>query len=292
MNTLRYFDGPTADLFLPGVLTLLVVAAVCSLLSVIVVLKRMAFVGQGVSHAGFGGVGLAAALGFGASSPAMFAIVLVFCLGSAFLIATLSRRRGTEPDTAIGIVLVGAMALGSVLLHVAHQMHPADRVPGWEGVLFGSILFSGWPEAIWSAVVAAIIVSLAAWFRRPVMAWAFDESGAEAMGVRVGLVRVLVLTLVTLAIVVAMRVVGVVLATAMLVLPAATALALTDRWRPTLWMSVLVGTVGSAIGMVVSFEADWPPGAAVVLALCTLYALARARDLLPARASRPAASDA
>lgn len=256
-------------------LTLLVVAMVCSLLSVIVVLKRMAFVGQGVSHAGFGGVGLAAALGLAASTPAMLAIVLAFCLCSAFLIASLSRRRDTEPDTAIGIVLVGAMALGSVLLHMAHQLHPADRVPGWEGVLFGSILFSGWSDALWSVLVATLILVLAAWYRRPVTAWAFDEPGAEAMGVPVGRVRVLVLTLITLAIVLAMKVVGVVLATALLVLPAATAISLTDRWRTTLVGSLLVAVLGSVAGIVVSFEADWPPGAAVVLALVAIYALAR-----------------
>lgn len=256
-------------------LTLLVVAVVCSLLSVIVVLKRMAFVGQGVSHAGFGGVGIAAALGLATSTPTMLAIVLAFCLCSAFLIASLSRRRDTEPDTAIGIVLVGAMALGSVLLHLAHQLHPADRVPGWEGVLFGSILFSGWSDALWSVVVASSIVILAAWYRRPVTAWAFDEPGAEAMGVPVERIRVLVLTLVTLAIVLAIKVVGVVLATAMLVLPAAIAITLTNRWRITLIGSVLAGVIGSLAGIILSFEADWPPGAAVVLALVAIYALAR-----------------
>ncbi len=291
MKSLQYLTGPSADLFWPGVLTLLVVAGACSLLSVIVVLRRMAFVGQGVSHAGFGGVGLAAALGLAASAPAMLAIVLLFCLGSAFLIAALSRRRDTEPDTAIGIVLVGAMALGSVLLHLAHQWHPADRVPGWEGVLFGSILFSGWAEAWWSVTVASLIVIVAAWFRRPVTAWAFDEAGAHAMGVRIGLVRVLVLTLVTLAIVLAMKVVGVVLATALLVLPAATALAITDRWRPVLLVSIGTGVLGSLAGIIISFEANWPPGAAVVLSLVACYAAARAwRSLARRSMAAPAAA--
>lgn len=292
MKTLDYLTGPSADLFWPGVVTLLIVAVVCSLLSVIVVLKRMAFVGQGVSHAGFGGVGLAAALGLAASAPAMLAIVVAFCLLSAFLIATLSRRRDTEPDTAIGIVLVGAMALGSVLLHVAHQTHPAERVPGWEGVLFGSILLSGWSEAMWSVIVASAIIATAAWCRRSVVAWAFDQAGAEAMGVRVGLVRALVLTLVTLAIVLAMKVVGVVLATAMLVLPAAIALTLSTRWRATLIGAVLAGVLGAGAGVVLSFEANWPPGAAVVLALVAIYALAKAWRAIssghtPARAPTP-----
>lgn len=275
MRTITYLTGDAASLFWPGVLALLVVAAACSVLSVIVVLKRLAFVGQGVSHAGFGGVGLAAALGLTSSTPATLAVVLCFCLCSAFVIASLSRRRDTEPDTAIGIVLVGAMAIGSVLLHLAHQIHPDERVPGWEGVLFGSVLFSGWIEAQWSLFVAAGVVIVAAWFRRPVTAWAFDEAGAEAMGVPVERVRLLVLTLVTVAIVLAMRVVGVVLATAILVLPAATALALTDRWRPAILLSLAAGVLASAGGVILSFEADWPAGAAVVVSLVGLYAIAR-----------------
>lgn len=275
MNTLQYLFGPLADLYLPGAITLLVVTLVSSLLSVIVVLKRMAFVGQGVSHAGFGGVGLAAVLGFSSSAPAMLLTVVVFCLGAAFLIAELSRRRQTEPDTAIGIVLVASMAIGSILLHLAHVRHPGERVPGWESVLFGSLLFSGWQEMWASLGGAALIAGVAIWHRRPIKAWAFDESGAEAMGVNVRFVRMLVLALLAVAIVLAMKVVGVVLATALLVLPAAIALTLTDRWRTTLILSISAGMLGALVGLILSFEADWPPGASIVLAFAALYTFAR-----------------
>jgi len=128
---------------------------------------------------------------------------------------------------------------------------------------------------MWSPGVSPGILALATWFRRPVVAWAFDESAAEAMGVPVGAVRTLVLILVTLAIVLAMKLVGVVLATALLVLPGATALALSDRWRAVLTLSMLVGLLGAASGIVISFEADWPSGASVVLALVAFYAAAR-----------------
>lgn len=275
MSTFQYLFGPMADLYLPGAITLMVVTLVCSMLSVIVVLKRMAFVGQGVSHAGFGGVGLAAVLGLSSLAPAMLLTVVVFCLGAAFLIAELSRRRQTEPDTAIGIVLVGAMAIGSILLHLAHLRHPLERVPGWESVLFGSLLFSGWPEMWASLGGAGLIAGFMAWFRRPIKAWAFDESGAEAMGVNVRAIRMLVLALLAVAIVLAMKVVGVVLATALLVLPAAAALSVTDRWRPTLALSAIAGVLGAMLGLILSFEADWPPGASIVLALAALYALVR-----------------
>lgn len=275
MKTLQYLTGPLADAYWPGVVALLVVGAVCSVLSVLVVLKRMAFIGQGVSHAGFGGVGVAAALGVAMSGPATLAIVAAFCLGAAFLIAALARRRDTEPDTAIGIVLVASMALGSVLLHIAPSLHPGARLPGWESVLFGSLLFSGWSDAAACAAGAGAIAIPLVWFRRPLKFWAFDEAGAEAMGVNTRAMGLLALGAVALAVVLAMKVVGVVLATALLVLPAAIALLLTDRWRSALGWSLFAGVGGAIAGLALSFEADWPPGAAVVLALAAMYGAAR-----------------
>src|SRR6185436_17351355 len=120
-----------ASLYWPGVIAGLAMALMCSVLSVLVVLKRLAFIGQGISHAAFGGIGLAAVLGLtaavGKAAPMhgvpQFAIVLVFCLGAALLIGLISQRgngeAGTHADTAIGIVLVGSMALGAILLKAA-----------------------------------------------------------------------------------------------------------------------------------------------------------------------------
>lgn len=129
---------------------------------------------------------------------------------------------------------------------------------------------------------------LAAWFRRPIKAWAFDESGAEAMGVNVRAVRMLVLALLAIAIVLAMKVLGVVLATALLVLPAAIGLTVTDRWGPALAISTLAGLGGATLGLILSFEADWPPGASIVLALALIYSVVRTGAALRPRMAKAA----
>jgi zinc transport system permease protein len=279
VKTFEYLSDPEmARLFWPGVVTGLAVGLLCAVLSVLVVLKRMSFIGQGISHAAFGGVGVAAlagALVAGAGSgAAQFWIVLAFCLGAALMIAWLSDRQAAGADTAIGIVLVASMAAGAILIHRAWQIHPT-RMPSWESVLFGSILAVD-EQGAWTACIVAV-GSLASlwWFRRPMLSWAFDESAAAASGVPARAMRVLLVVLLTAAIVTGMKLVGVVLATALLVLPGATALLLSDRLWPVFVASGLCGLIGVAGGLVLSFELDWPSGPSIVAVLTALYAMAR-----------------
>jgi ABC-type Mn2+/Zn2+ transport system permease subunit len=287
MNTLRYLGDPVlAGLYWPGVVTALAIAAMCSLLSVLVVLKRLAFIGQGISHAALGGIGVASALGLvvggglvprllgiGLSQPVSqvlaFVVVFVFCLGSAVLIAIVSARGRSEPDTAIGIVLVGAMALGAILLH---------RAPGgvsWESFLFGSITAVTWTDAAIGWGCAVGVVGAMFLTRRKLVFWAFDPPVAQAMGVRECTISMLLLTLLTLATVTAMKLAGVVLATAMLVLPGAVALQLSARSSVVLVGALAAGVCGAWGGIVVSFELDWPTGPSIVCVLTSLYVLAR-----------------
>ncbi|MFM9994304.1 MAG: metal ABC transporter permease [Phycisphaerales bacterium] len=270
-GTIRYLTDPAlAPIFWPGVIVGLGVGVMCSALSVFVVLKRLSFIGQGISHAAFGGIGLAVALGLGAGAPQL-GVVALFCLGSAWAVARLSDRRTTTADTAIGIVLVASMALGAILLSRAFRGAPRN----WESILFGSIVGVGWADArlAWG-VAAAIVVAL--WgARRSLLFWAFDEPAAEAFGVRGSRVRLLLMVLLTLAIVASMKLAGVVLATALLVLPGAAALHLSDRLRAVLALSLSIGVLGVIGGLVLSFESDWPTGPSIVSVLTVLYAAAR-----------------
>lgn len=279
MNTLRYLLDPACrELFWPGVLVGFGIALLCSGLSVFVVLKRLSFIGQGISHAAFGGVGVAAVLGVTAAGAPYLALVFLFCLAAAWLIAHLSDRRTTSSDTAIGIVLVSSMTLGAILLHEAFRRAAttgALRPPAWESVLFGSIAGVAWPDAraAWAVALAALAVL---WFvRRPLLFWAFDEPAAPAFGVNASAMRLLLMVMLTFAIVVSMKLAGVILATALLVLPGAAALRLSDRFRPVMALAFGAGVLGVLGGLVVSFELDWPPGPSIVAVLTALYAAAR-----------------
>lgn len=273
MRTIEYLFGPSAPMFWPGVLAGAAIALQGAALSVLVVLKRMAFIGQGVSHAAFGGIGLAAALGLAAG--AWYPVVAAFCVATALGVAWATGRRSSRSDEMIGLFLVGSMALGALLLTLHVRSSPGGRTtPGWDSILFGSIFAvqRGDAAIAWGSA-AATIGAMFVWRRRLVF-WAFDEQAAEAFGAPTRAMQALLLTLLALAVVTAMKLAGVVLATALLVAPGAAALRLSARLGPVFAWSCGIALLGMGAGLGASFEMDLPPGACVVGALIVLYALA------------------
>jgi len=267
-------------MFVPGIVASVAIALMCGVLSPLVVLKRLAFVGQGVSHAAFGGVGVVLALGLGTPSTGLpLLIVVVFCALAALAMGWLGKRGTGGTDTAIGVVLVASMALGFVLHRYAAESAQARGLPappGLESVLFGSITLVNGAEALTAWIAGGAVVAVLAWFRRDAAFWAFDEPAAEAFGVPTGRVRALTMILLAVAVVITMRLAGVILATALLVLPGATALALSERLRTVMVCSVVCSLAGVAGGLALSFgAASLPVGPAVVLVLCLLYAAGR-----------------
>lgn len=264
------------------------VGVVCSLLSVVVVLKRMAFVGQGISHAGFGGIGTALLLGITAETWGGYAqplFILVFCLIVACVIAALSRRKRVETDTAIGILLVAAMAWGVFMDNLRMQWHAAPTPASYHALLFGSILNVG-SAGMWQAVVvAAVVVLICALLFKEIVFYTFDENASRVFGVRTGAIHYLLLALLSATIVVTIKLAGFVLVSALLVIPAATALQLSRRLGTVLMVSVIVGLVGTVGGLVLSFEmGDFSTGACMVAVLCALFAAAYAVRSVTGRA--------
>jgi zinc transport system permease protein len=297
VSTLRFLTDPDlAPAYWPGIVAAFAVGIVCAVLSPLVVLKRLSFVGQGISHAAFGGVGIARLLlvlgvapAILASSSGQFLIVLAFCLVAAALIWAMIRRGGSQGDTAIGIVLVGSMTLGAILLQVSlvlarqaaargRPTHASGAVQ-WESILFGSIIAVDWPASLvaWGVAVGILV---ALWsVRRPLLFWAFDEAAAPAFGVPGHRMGLLLVFLLALAIVTAMKLVGVVLATALLVLPGAAALLLADRLHRVIGLSLCLCLAGVCGGLALSFEVldgyAIPPGAGIVAVLVLFYGAAK-----------------
>lgn len=282
MKTIEYLSDPAlAGLYWPGVIAGLAMAAMCAVLSVLVVLKRLAFIGQGISHAGFGGIGIAAVLGLTATATAsapmhgipQFFIVLLFCIGAALLIGVISKRSGrgeaaTHGDTAIGIVLVATMALGAILVAASR------RGLAWESFLFGSLLQVGGYDAAVAWILAVVGLGVLFAIRRPLLFWAFDEPAAEAFGVRSNVIGLALLILLALATVTAMKLAGVVLATAMLVLPGAIALRMSSRLWRVVGLSLAAAVAGLLGGIVLSFETNWAPGPCIVGVLSAMFGAA------------------
>lgn len=272
MRTMDLLTGPAAPLFQPGVIAAVAIALQCSALSVLIVLRRLAFLGQGVTHAAFGGVGIAAILGL--SAGAGFLVVAAFCVLAALCVGALTNRGRISSDTAIAVLLVGSMALGAILLHVRlTHAGPTPMALGWESLLFGSILTVQPTDALIAWVVAGVICLTLVWLRRPMVFWAFEAPAAETFGVPTSAMRLTLLTLAAVAIVVSMKLAGVVLVTALLVLPGAAALQLSRRLGMVFGLAIGIGEVGVLGGLIVSFETDLPAGPCIVGALVGLLAV-------------------
>jgi ABC-type Mn2+/Zn2+ transport system permease subunit len=267
---------------LPALAAGVPVVLMCSVLSVLVVIKRLAFVGQGVAHSAFGGVGVAALLAAVSGAPWAaqgsafeLGVIVVFCIVAALGMASVGDRHAVRVDTGIGVFLVASMALGALLIEAARALAITwgHRVGtrSWESVLFGSILTASWGDAAIAGVVSASVVLVLVLARRPLLFYISDETSAEAFGVPTRLVRAMLMILLALATVVAMRLTGVVLSSAMLILPGAAALKLSTRLVPVMVIAMVLGLAGLLMGLALALQLNVQAGPCVVLVLTLLF---------------------
>jgi zinc transport system permease protein len=231
------------------------VSVLCSVMSVFVVLKRMSFIGVGISHAAFGGVAAGLLLGV---NPTLAAIV--FCLGAAWAIGAISRKGVIHEDAIIGIFFAAAMALGVVLIGFLRG-YQADVF----GYLFGNILAVDWSD-LWVILGLTVgVLAVVALLGKELVFLCFDEEMALVSGLPVGVLYYVLLALVALTVVVSIKIVGIVLVSALLVIPGATGLQIAGDHRRMFLVSVSVGLASAVVGLALSYWLNAASGATIVL---------------------------
>jgi len=242
----------------------LAVSLLCSVLSLFVMLKRMAFAGIGISHAALGGV----AIGLLTGLNPMFTALLV-CVGVAFGIGTITRAGRMNEDAAIGILSTGIMALGVVLVGFSD---------GYQGdlfsYLFGNILAVG-VDQLWVLLgVVLLVFGFIGTFFKELLFVSFDEEVAQVTGIPARSLYYGLLVAIACTVVAAIQVVGLVLASALLVIPAAIGYQLMGNWRGILVISVLAGWLAVFAGLVLSYYWDLATGGTIVVMLVVQFFLA------------------
>lgn len=239
------------------------VGAMCGALSVFVVLRRMSYIGHGLAHAVLGGVAVGVAFGADLYVGALGATVL-----AAVLIDRVTRRRGLHADAAIGIVTTAIFALGVGTLAVV-----PTRV-NLEALLFGNILGVARTDLLVAgAVGAAFLVLLLARYKALVFT-TFDPEVARVHGIRVERVELAFSVLTAAVVVASVRVLGVLLIAAAVVLPAATARLVTRSFTAMLVLATGLGVAASVAGLYLSFHVDVPSGPTIVLTGAAVFAVA------------------
>lgn len=242
----------------------LLLAVTCAVLAVFVVLRRMAFIGVGISHAALGGVAMGLLVGL---SPLTGATL--FAVAVAWAIAWLSRRGRVSEDTAIGIFFPTAMALGVAVISLT-PTYRQDLL----GYLFGNILSVTPGDLRFLGILSSLSLALLAFFYKEFLFLGVDEEAARAAGLPVTRLRFLLLTILAVTIVSAIKLVGVVLVSAFLVVPAATGQAVARTIRGMLLVAIVSSVAAVLGGLWLSWRWNVPSGAAIVLLGAALFFVA------------------
>jgi zinc transport system permease protein len=254
----------------------LVLAITCGLLSPYVVLRRLSFSADGLSHASLGGLAVGIVLTNTDITPTteVYIVAFLFTLMVAAAMAWIGEGRRVTSDTAIGICYVAAFAFGALLLcaksrssaHLEHfffgNILAVTKADCW--LLFGLMVISG-----------GFCFSHWRWLAQ----WSFNEELAHASGVPVRRLRYGILMLIAVTVILSVKVVGILLVTAMLILPGAIG-SLKGRSMASIQAAGLIASIVSmTVGMVVSNAANVPPGPAVVLTGVMLFLILFGRKL-------------
>jgi zinc transport system permease protein len=238
------------------------VGAVGALLGVFVVQRGLAFLSDGLAHAAFGGIALGLLLGAGVDRSHW--VALPFTALVSLGISAVRRRSGLGGDATTGVFFAVAFALGVLFLGLRSPRAPAVNV---ESLLFGSIL------AVSPDVLAAMALLTGFTFLVIAVFWSrlayatFDPELAALAGIPVAALDRMLLVLVALAVVLGVKTVGVVLVSAFIVIPAATARVLGGGFAQTAGLAVAIGVLGSALGLVASYHLNVASGATIILTL-------------------------
>lgn len=237
--------------------------ALCGLLGVYVTLRGMSYIGHGLSHAIFGGAAISATVGLN-----YFVGAGVWGLGSGLAISRLTRRRIIGSDAAIGVVTTASFAFGLALLGLYTRVKRSV-----EATVFGSVLGVSTTD-MWVVVGVTVLsaVVIAAGYRR-LLFTTFDPEVAEHSGVRTARVDAVLMLLLSFAILSSMKVMGVTLISATLVIPAVIARMLTNSFARMLWLSSGIGALGGLVGMYLSYHLDVSSGATIVLVEFVAFAV-------------------
>jgi zinc transport system permease protein len=237
-----------------ALLAALLVGVTAPSIGVFLVQRRLALMGDGIGHVAF--MGVAAGLFFG-TSPIVSGIVAAAVAGAG--IEALRARGRTAGDVALALIFYGGIAGGALLSFKSGQ---GNKVLGY---LFGSVLTVGSKDLAILAVAGTIIVAAMTLWRQQLFALCYDEEVAAVLGLKVRRLNFGLAVAAALTVGVTMRVVGVLLVSAMLVLPVAIVQQLTSSFRTTVLASVLTGGVLGVSGVISAFYLDTSPGPTIVL---------------------------
>jgi len=252
------------EFFVRGLYAATMAGALCGMLGVYIVLRRMSYIGHGLSHAVFGG------------AVVSYVIHLNFYIGAgiwgfaaAVLVNLTARKRTIGADAAIGIITTASFALGVLLISRYRSF-----TTSFEAALFGSILGVTDRDLVILFVVMIMTAAFLFFAYKQLLFNTFDPEVAPFYGVHSGMLDTLFSLVLAAAIIASMRILGVTLIAAAIVIPPICARMVTDSFSKMLVLSTIIGAVNAFVGLYLSYFIDASPGATIVLQGAGLFCIA------------------
>jgi len=235
----------------------------CGIVGSYIVARRLVFISGGITHASFGGIGIAYFLQM---NPLLGATV--FSVLSAFGIHFFSRKGNLREDSAIAILWSSGMAIGIIFVFMT-----PGYVPNLMTYLFGSILTITMFDLLMLLALTVLVIAFFSVFFRFILYVAFDEEFLKIRGVNVSFINYALMFVIALTIVLSIRSVGIILVMSLLTLPQNTANLFTRSFRKIILLSVFFGFTGSMAGLVLSYILNIPSGASIIFFLTIQFFL-------------------
>ena len=250
----------------------------CGVVGTYVVCRRMVFLAGGITHASFGGLGIAFYAGANPIAGAM-----VFAVLSALGIEWAGSRGRIREDSAIGIIWSVGMAVGALFM----SLRPGYTSGDLAAYLFGSIVTVTRGDVLALAWLTLLILLGALLWLRPVMYVAFDREFARSRGIPTRVISYVMAALIAVTIVLSIRIMGIVLLISLLTMPMAIVNSLSRSYRTIALCAPLVAVAGNVAGLVASYNFEVPPGAAIIFTLTLTLIVVK---LLPLRNKKAGAA--
>ncbi|WP_456846823.1 metal ABC transporter permease [Cellulomonas sp. P5_C6] len=263
----------TSPLMQRALIAAILVGACAPVVGTFLVQRRMALMGDGIGHVALTGVALGWLVGSWAGLVPQDALavpgaVIAAIVGS--VVIELVRERGrTSGDLALALMFYGGIAGGVLLIKVAGGTN-ANLI----SYLFGSISTVSTTDLWWTVGLAALVLSVGIGLRTALFAVSHDEEFARASGLPVRFLSMIVAVIAALTVTIAMRVVGLLLVSALMIVPVAIAQLFARSFSSTMMLASIVGVVVSVAGLVLTYWQDIPPGATIVVLAILVYAVA------------------
>jgi zinc transport system permease protein len=239
----------------------LLASIACGIIGVYVVVNRIVFLSDGISHAAFGGIGLGYFLGL---NPIYSAIA--FSIAVAVGVGATSKKLGAREDTVIGVIWAVGMAVGIVFIRLT-----PGYVPDLFSYLFGNILTVPRSDLIVMLVLDLILVLTVGFLFKELLAISFDREFAQTLRLPVNLIYYILLTLVAFTVVMLIRVVGVILVMALLTIPAAVSEIFTKRLLHMMFGAAALSLLFTLLGLWLSYATNLPSGATIVILAAAVF---------------------